>query len=249
MKLTISLAFALVASQLCRGQGGWTTSVGSDSGVMITVESRLEPSKPDLAADDLPEESGVKWLKTKAAGAVGIMRYSRNTKKHEYFGYEAVAEPILQAGTYRVTFSALTFEDLAVSPSGWRMLPAPIFPSPQIAGSADTIALDLFENPATGQKIVDYLRIKRDNCDSQTGQGHVPCLLGLVRDARRSLSEKLSQLENNNDAAVVLAVKNSQEAWEKYREQACANLKDDAKRLQCELTLLRSRTRELAEIY
>ncbi len=65
MKLTINLALALFASQLCRGQGGgWTTSVGNDSGVMITVESKLEPPKPDLAADDLPEESGVKWLKT-----------------------------------------------------------------------------------------------------------------------------------------------------------------------------------------
>jgi uncharacterized protein YecT (DUF1311 family) len=178
-----------------------------------------------------------------------MVRYSRNTKKHEYFGYEVLADPIPQTGMYRVTFSGLTFEDLSVSSSGWRMLPAPIFPSPQIVGSADTIALDLFENPATGQKIVDYLRIKRDNCDSQNGQGHVPCLVGLVWDARRSLSEKLSRLENNTDAAVVLALKDSQEAWEKYREQACANFKDEAKRLQCELTLLRNRTRELGEIY
>jgi uncharacterized protein YecT (DUF1311 family) len=249
MKLTISLAFALLASQVCRAQGGWSGSVGSDSGVMITVESKLEPPKPDLAADELPEESGVKWLKTKTAGAVGMMRYSRNTKTHEYFGYEVVAEPIPQAGTYRVTFSALTFEDLAVSPSGWRMLPTPIFPSPQIVGSTDTIALDLFENPATGQKIVDYLRIKRDNCDSQTGQGHVPCLVGLVRDAQRSLEAKLKVLESTRDGGEIATLKDSQEAWEKYREQACATFKDEAKRLQCELTLLRNRTRELGEIY
>ncbi len=129
------------------------------------------------------------------------------------------------------------------------MLPAPISPSPEIVGSADTIAVTLFENPTTGQKIVDYLRIKRDNCDSQTGPGHVPCLVGLVRDARRSLSEKLSQLASNGDAAAALALKDSQEAWEKYREQACATFKDEAKRLQCELTLLRNRTRELGEIY
>jgi uncharacterized protein YecT (DUF1311 family) len=178
-----------------------------------------------------------------------MIRYSKNEKTHEYFGYEVVAEPIPQAGTYRVTFSALTFEDLAVSPSGWRMLPAPISPSPEIVGSADTIAVTLFENPTTGQKIVDYLRIKRDNCDSQTGSAHVTCLGGLIREARRSLSEKLSRLASNSDATVVLAIKDSQEAWEKYREQACATFKDEAKRLQCELTLLRNRTRELGEIY
>jgi uncharacterized protein YecT (DUF1311 family) len=249
MKLTISFAFALFAAQVCRAQGGWSGSVGNDSGVTITVESKLEPPKPDLAADDLPEESGVKWLKTKAGGSVGMIRYSKNVKTHEYFGYEVVAEPIPQAGSYRVTFSALTFEDLGVSSSGWRLLPVPISPSPEIAGSADTIAVTLFENPATGQKMVDYLRIKRDNCDSQSGPAHVACLAGLVRDARRSLSEKLSRLASNGDAAAALALKDSQEAWEKYREQACANFKDEAKRLQCELTLLRNRTRELGEIY
>ena len=41
MKLTISLAFALVASQICRGQVGWSGSVGSDSGVTITVGRSL----------------------------------------------------------------------------------------------------------------------------------------------------------------------------------------------------------------
>jgi hypothetical protein len=215
---------------------------------MITVESRLEPPKPDLSADDLPAESGVKWLgKNKASGGVGMIRYSKNTNTHEYFGYEVLADPIPQMGTYRVTFSALTFEDLGVSPSGWRMLPAPIFPSPQIVGSADTIALNLFESPATGQRIVDYLRIRRDNCETQTGPGRVACLNGLVADARRSLTEKLTYLEGG-DGVLALSVKDSQEAWEKYREQACETL-DEAKRLHCELTLLRDRTRELAEIY
>jgi len=249
MKLTISLAFALVASQICRGQVGWSGSVGSDSGVTITVEPKLEPPKPDLPADELPAESGVKWLgKNKATGGVGMIRYSKDTQKHEYFGYEVLADPIPQTGMYRVTFSALTFEDLGVGHSEWRMLPAPFFPPPQTVGSADTIAVNVFESPVTGQKIVDYLRIRRDNCDSQTGPGHVACLNGLITDARRSLTERLKQFEGG-DAGQALAVKDSQEAWEKYREQACAGLKDEAKRLQCELTLLRNRARELGEIY
>ena len=168
-----------------------------------------------------------------------MIRYSKDTQKHEYFGYEVLADPIPQTGMYRVTFSALTFEDLGVGHSEWRMLPAPFFPPPQIVGSADTIAVNVFESPVTGQKIVDYLRIRRDNCDSQTGPGHVACLNGLITDARRSLTERLKQFEGG-DAGQALAVKDSQEAWEKYREQACAGLKDEAKRLQCELTLLRN---------
>jgi uncharacterized protein YecT (DUF1311 family) len=220
---------------------------------MITLECKLEPPESDQRDLPVPTEPGFSYLfKNKPAGAVGMVRYSKNTKTHEYFGYEVLAEPVEEAGMYRVMFRALTSSPAELGladPSAWHMLPAPILPEPQTVGSSDTIALDLFENPATGQKIVDYIHIKRETCDSRIGPSQIPCLAGLVRDAQRSLETKLKEMESARDAATVAAIRDSQKAWEKYREQACANLKDQAKRLQCELTLLRNRRRELGEIY
>jgi uncharacterized protein YecT (DUF1311 family) len=253
MKIITSVAAAAVLSQICWAQAGWSGSVGSNSGLEITVESKLEPPKPDTLPDGQPAISGVKWLgKNKTEGAVGMIRYSENTKTHEYFGYEVVAEPIEQAGTYQVTFSTLTStaEDLGLpTPGNWHMLPPPIFPPSQVVGTADIIAVDVFENPATGQKIVDYIRLKRDNCDTRTGSAQITCLSGLVQDAQRSLEAKLKEKESAADTATAAAIKDSQKAWQKYRDEACASVTDQLKHLQCELKLIRNRTRELAEIY
>jgi uncharacterized protein YecT (DUF1311 family) len=219
------------------------------SGVTITYKSKLEPPTPDSG---FPGPSGIRILGT--GKPEGMIRYLANNKTHEYFGYEMKVEPVNEhAGTYRVTFGALrlTPEQLNLpDPQNWHMLPAPAFPAPQTVTTADTIALDLFENPSTGQKIVDYLRLKRDNCDAESGgPGQISCLNGLVQDAQNSLEEKMKQMEANRDAAVASSIRESQQAWEKYRDAACANLTSETSRLQCELKLTRSRTHDLGVIY
>jgi uncharacterized protein YecT (DUF1311 family) len=249
MKVITSLTLALLICGAAWGQSGYSGSVGTVAGVNITFQSKLEPPTPDSS---FPGSSGIKVLgKDKPEG---MIRYSMNKKTHEYFGYNMKVEPVDEhAGTYRVTFSALSSspEDLRLpDPQSWHMLPPPAFPAPQTVSTADTIALDLFENPATGQKIVDYIRLKRDNCDGESaGSGQVSCLNELVQDARRSLEEKLAKVENSRDAAMASSIRQSQQAWERYRDVTCANLASEASRLQCELKLIRSRTRELGVLY
>ena len=62
--------------------------------------------------------------------------------------------------TYRVTFRPLTITPEKVDlddPSSWTVVPLAGYPEPQIVHASETIALDLFTNPNTGQKITDYL--------------------------------------------------------------------------------------------
>jgi hypothetical protein len=72
-------------------------------------------------------------------------------------------DPLEPANTYRVAFRPLSIgpEKMHLDePIGWTLLPIPGYPAPQTVHGGDTIALDLFTNPATGQKIVDYIRIE-----------------------------------------------------------------------------------------
>jgi uncharacterized protein YecT (DUF1311 family) len=249
MKAIISFALAVVTGGVCWGQSGYSGSIGPVGGVNITFQSKLEPPTPDHG---FPGSSGIKSLGKN--NPEGMIRYSTNKKTHEYFGYDMKVEPVdARAGTYRVTFGALTLtaEDLQLpDPQSWHMLPPPAFPPPQTVTTADTIALDLFENPATGQKIVDYIRLKRDNCDGESaGPGQVSCLNGLAQEERRSLEDKLTQLENNRDATTTASIRESQQAWEKYRDATCGSRGSEASRLQCEMKLIRSRMRDLSAIY
>jgi uncharacterized protein YecT (DUF1311 family) len=249
MKATTSLVLALLTCGVCWAQSGHTGSVGVISGVTITFKSKLEPPTPDSGFSG---PSGIRILGT--GKPEGMIRYLANNKTHEYFGYDMKVEPVDEhAGTYRVIFGPLTLraEQLNLpDPQNWHMLPAPAFPAPQTITTADTIALDLFENPSTGQKIVDYLRLKRDNCDAESaGPGQVSCLNGLVQEAQRLLEEKMTQMEKTRDTGTAAAIRGSQGAWEKYRDAACGNLGTEVSRLQCELKLMRSRTHDLGVIY
>lgn len=248
MKTLGSLALVLMTCGVAWAQTGFSGSFGTVAGVTITFESKLEPAKPEMRALGI---SGVKSLCCKPDG---MRRYSTDSRTHEYFGYDMRVEVVDEsAGTYRVTFSALTLlpEDVDVAdPGSWHRLPPPLFPAPQIVSTADTMAVDLFENPTTGQKIVDYIRLKGNHCDGSTaGTNQITCLSNLVQNARRELQERLSQMEGDHDAATVVAIKESQQSWEKYRESACANLENESKRLQCELKLTQSRIHDLQTIY
>jgi uncharacterized protein YecT (DUF1311 family) len=250
MRATTSLALILGLARVCLGQSGFSGSIGLNS-VSISVESKLEPSKPDWPSEG---KAGFEMLgRGKTEGKAGISRYSTNKKTHQYFGYDLTAELIdAKAGTYRVTFSALTMtpEEIGLSDAtNWQMLPPPIFPLAQIVSGADIIALDLFENPATGQKVVDYIRVGRRNCEADAAPIQISCLAGLLEDAKRELEKELKHLESTRDAATVAAIRDSQKAWEKYRDDACSSLAIEAKRLECERRLTMSRTHDLGQIY
>jgi|SRR5579884_3492433 len=248
MRLAISIVVSLLISGSAWAQAGFSGQVtNSNWGVTISVESKLEPPTP---ADDFPGESGVLFLES---GRPGMRRYTTNQRTHEYFGYDLNIESMDRAaGTFTVSFTALPSDPRVLNlkdPGAWRRAPLPSFPPPETVNISDTIAVDLFEDPGTHQKVVDYIHFSRDNCDSDPAT-HDPraCLADNLKGARRSLANELARLESTQDRVIISRLRESQRAWEAYLKATCTELLSDKDRLQCELRLVRNRLGELPAI-
>ena len=249
------IRIALASALSCGITWAGFISLGDTSlscGATVYYQAKLEPPQPDLKSDS---QSGHKRVIEKGE-SVGIQRFWADRDTHEYFGYQMVVQPInVHAGTYRVTFSPLTLTPLSMElPAGsWRMLPAPSFPPPQTVTTADTMAFDLFVNPASGQKIVDYIRVRPSSCDvGNATANQSSCLDGLrneLQDEEQNLAERLSHTEAKQDPGVIASIKESQQNWIKYRDSACGGLPTEVGRLKCELTLIRGRRRDIQQIY
>jgi hypothetical protein len=100
--------------------------------------------------------------------------YSRiliNRAAHAYLGYELILEPQQQAGAYLLTFGKLGITPLDVAATyaprlpenppaqPFTMLPIPPLPEPQLVHEGQAIAIDLFTDPSTGDKLFDDLHI------------------------------------------------------------------------------------------
>lgn len=246
MKIVTSYVIALGLCGVTYAQSGSSGTHSSNWGFTIGYQSKTEPESPA-------------WAGRGQSGALGsgderpiLRRYATNTKTHEIFGYDMEVEAIdPHAERYRLTFKASSVTPEALNLDGsWHMTPPPMFPPPQVISSADTVAVDLFVNPQTGQKIVDYIRIRRDSCDSESaGNDQLSCLDGVLQDAKDALAARLSDIEKKRDAATVALMKGSQQAWEAYRDTACGSLAGDVKRLKCEIALTGSRKHDVGEIY
>ena len=120
--------------------------------VLFSYETRLEPPSPPMTG----VSGGI------SAGRTGTYRYMIDNSRHAYLGYDLAIERGKQSGAYVVTFRPLSVSawELVSDATGWKALRLPGYPAPQTVRVGDTIALDLMTNPATGQKIVDYIRIE-----------------------------------------------------------------------------------------
>jgi hypothetical protein len=147
MKL-VSLMLLSLSAYGASLMGGGATS----NGVWVTYETRLEPGAPPV----------------RGLGSGGVLtdhnvikRYLCNDDNHTYFGYDLVVEP-LASGRYRFRFAPLTIKtsELSNKVSDWKLLPLPGGPVTLEVRAGETVALDLFANPSTGQKVTDYLGVK-----------------------------------------------------------------------------------------
>jgi hypothetical protein len=123
----------------------------SNKNVHLSYETRLDPPSPPLKGLG----GGV------VVGSSVVHRYMMDSSERRYFGYDVELERGQEGNTYRITIRPLSLppEKIVREPAAWTMVPLPVYPAPQIVGRGDTIALDLFTHPGTGQKIVDYLHI------------------------------------------------------------------------------------------
>ncbi len=225
-------------------QGAWAFSSFSadfpNIRARVIVEEKLEPQNPKMSGGF---SSGI------GMGGPGMpVRHTlTESSQHVYSGYDI--QVLRQAGdTFRVTLVALTAtaEELKLpDPSLWRRLPAPNLPGPQLIHAGDTLVFDLFEDSATGQKIVDSLRIENNGpCDGQQD-----CLAKLVAHEAQSLATSIADLESKLNGPPAAALAQSQQTWEQYKQDTCGAITDSGRQLSCKLILTRSRQQDLTKIY
>lgn len=104
---------------------------------------------------------------TIANGPAFFSRMFVDQARHVYLGYELLLER-KENGTFLATVGKLgvTPMDLAASLSArfpinleWTLLPLPEIPEPHLFHEGETISIDLFLDPSTGDKLIDDIRI------------------------------------------------------------------------------------------
>ncbi len=122
-------------------------------GLSVRFVTRLEPATPGTPFEGSVIDSGVYG---------NAQRFIDDAAHRRSFGYELQLEPSADATTAQLRIMPLHDAKHAVD-NGWSQfgLPAGLPKYPAIPGLrvGDTVALDLLVNPATGQKIVDYLTL------------------------------------------------------------------------------------------
>ena len=131
-------------------------SVSAPNGIEVQMTARIEPGSARIP-------SGVI--------AVSVGRFHRvvlDRNQRRYFAYDLLVEPKdgSQALQVRIEPFSLSATELAetqmVDPS-WTPIPLLKYPVVPDVRAGDTVAIDLLENPTTGQRVVDYLAFKLSN--------------------------------------------------------------------------------------
>lgn len=131
-------------------------AVSGLNGIEVELTARLEPGSVRVL-------SGVI--------AVSVGRFHRvvvDARQKRYFAYDVLVEPkdgsqALQVRIEPFSLSAKEFAETQMVDPSWTPTPLLKYPLVPDVRAGDTVAIDLLENPATGQKVVDYLAFKRSN--------------------------------------------------------------------------------------
>ncbi len=114
-----------------------------------------------------------------------------------YFGYELLVEQ-QQPGTYLATFGQLgvTPLDLAagsIKDLAWTLGPLPALPDPRLIHDGETISIDLFVDPAKGQKLIDDIHINppRTRAPGPVSANRASPVFGIARDFTVAETEML----------------------------------------------------------
>ncbi len=163
-----SLVLAIASYGAALAQNGYLMNGSADwNGITLAFETVLYPSTPPMAEG---------FVGGNITDSSAIHRYLFYNSQQTYFGYDLFVEPVPKTEFYKVTFRPLSVADpkrLEIShPESWKMVPLSGYPAPQTVHAGDTVELELFKNPATGQKIIEYVRVL-----GQKGRGN-PYVIG-----------------------------------------------------------------------
>jgi len=151
----ISRVLCLLAlPALALAQDG-TVTVGNATwgGLIIRFQAKVEPEGTGQAR----LSGGV------APTSDGTHRTISDPAHKRKLGYDLRAELLGDGQTLRITLGPLT-KASQLEP-GWTWIAPPSFPVVPMMRAGNTAAIDLLVNPATGQKVVEYLSVERADLD------------------------------------------------------------------------------------
>ena len=94
-----------------------------------------------------------------------------------YFGYDLTVEPqgnqVFQIRIEPLNLTAQGLQERGINP-GWAKMSLPVYPMIPAVRLGDTLAIDLLVNRTTGQKIVDYITVRRTGFDGALASGGTP---------------------------------------------------------------------------
>src|SRR5215213_7843686 len=137
--------------------------VPMQSGAFVVIRTESSSAEGGAATSDLVESEDKPNL---------LHRVFVDSRNEMFFGYELLVERAAESRYFWVTVRALGedyLRELRGRPSfqGRRLHPgynATAFPaSPKLLRDGDTFALDVFQNPRTGTKIVDVIQVSLDD--------------------------------------------------------------------------------------
>ena len=160
VSITLLLAAAVlpgesVAAEKPSTAGQLRIGTSWSNGMEVQLETRLEPDSPPI---------------TKHGGGVlteheVIKRHLCNFDNQTFFGYDLTLEP-LGDGLVRMRFGRLSMDARTIGKlfpevKKWKPVVRPSgAPASLDVHVGDTVAVDLFLNRSTGQKVTEYLTVK-----------------------------------------------------------------------------------------
>ena len=128
-------------------------SVSMHSGIEVQMTARIEPGSVRISSGVIAADIG------------RFHRVVMDRNQRRYFAYDVLVEPKNGSRAFQVRiepFSLLPAElaKMQVDPS-WTYVPLLKYPLVPDVRPGDSVAIDLLENPTTGQKVVDYFVFKR----------------------------------------------------------------------------------------
>ena len=159
MRSTKAFVFFLVV--VAAAPAAAQVSVSMHSGIEVQMTARIEPGSVRIP-------SGVM--------AINIGRFHRvvqDRSQRRYFAYDVLVEPKPGSPAFQVriepfSLSATDLAEMDVDPS-WTYVPLLKYPLVPDVRPGDSVAIDLLENPTTGQKVVDYFVFKRSTATAAAG--------------------------------------------------------------------------------
>jgi GWxTD domain-containing protein len=151
-----SLLFALVCTIVSAAQQNGFVSF-SDAGISIFFKT-----ESTAAASRVTPEGAVFFQTSKDTKDTCAHRVISDSSTGQYFGYDVVVEPVGDTKKFRVSIRPLSVPP----PDGFKLkslsaAALPKYPGDMEVDEGDTIALEVLSHGATGEKVIDYITIKR----------------------------------------------------------------------------------------